>query len=205
MYQTAFPESFALFLNAKVLTGLVWDRLYPDMEPTLILVTQRRKQVNRGACSCDDRCQTFDPIKPGERKFAASRKRPNVLRVLLQHNIRNIMSVVSLCLWGEHPIFRTGSHSNYQVQLEPGSPEPKRFSRNVNRVVATPRRHRVNAMPSSRHCTVPNGEDALVRRRWRRRHTQATRRRFYPEANCIVPAEGDTISFFPEKGQRVLH
>ena len=60
------------------------------MEPTLILVTQRDKQSHRGAYSGDDCCQTFDPIQPGETKFAVSRKRPDVLRALLKHNFRKL-------------------------------------------------------------------------------------------------------------------
>jgi DNA-binding XRE family transcriptional regulator len=36
---------------------------------------------------------------------------------------------------------------------------------------------------------LPIGWFAPLRRRGRRRHIQATRRRFYPDANCIVPAK----------------
>ncbi len=89
--QSALSGSFVLFLNAKALAGPAMDRHCPDMKPTLILITERHKQFKRGAYPCDDCCQTFDPIEPGARTFAAGRKWTIVLSAFLRHNVNDFM------------------------------------------------------------------------------------------------------------------
>jgi len=63
-----------MFLSEKAPAGLALGRHCPDMESSLILITDRHKRFNRGAYPGDDCCQTIGPIRSRERKFAASRK-----------------------------------------------------------------------------------------------------------------------------------